>query len=365
MFLAFGTLSTLGLASACLSDLATFIPVDGGVEAGPASTGCGDTILATLDDGGDAGEECDPGPNAVLGCTPQCTISCGGVIAPSGNCYFLADPSDYNRALISCGAAGAHLVTIGSEDEQARVRLLVGAASYRLGLRVTDDEAYKTPPRVEEPGWPLGGRTCEGCFAVADDAGLFPSSGDAGGPQSCLVASARDEWVRVPCSEQDAGYLTVCEREPAGQRAQYCAGPYCTTLVPTQGKKRYVISPAKTSAAEADAFCRGYDGGTLVVFESREEREQLAREIRGLTVGQEQTFDVWIGLANVDGAWRWDDGQLVDAGRPSPWANGEPRSDGRGRAFMRFNPNAFDTQLAATATDDAGAEPKRFVCQRR
>ncbi|MBX3226638.1 MAG: hypothetical protein KIT84_31735 [Labilithrix sp.] len=371
------------MLGACLSDLAPFIPADAGADTRTtpppaAATGCGDGIIATLDDGGDAGESCDPGAGAAPGCTPRCTLSCGGVLGPSGHCYFLADPGDHAAAVEHCARAGGHLVTIGDAEEAKLVDAFVDGGSYRVGLSVSPAaNAYvaESVPRVggsgvPEPGWPRGDDRCAGCFAIVD-AGpdgsniTFPPADPDAGDRSCVVARG-GVWLEVPCSgASDA--LTVCEREPAGQRTQYCGGPYCTTLPATSGRKRYVISLEPATAAAASELCRGYDAGRLVVLESPAERAQLAREIVLLARDRDlETNDVWIGLAREDDGWRWDDGVPADdagAGRPRPWANNEPRPDATGRAFLRLT-TFFDTQLVATSPA-ADAETKLFVCERR
>lgn len=358
----------VGVGSACLPELGPLPLADAGVVERPELTGCGDGIIATNDDGSDAGESCDPGGDPAVGCSSTCTIECPGVIGPSGHCYFIAEPSDYQRAVTNCSAAGGHVVTIGGEGEAALVRSLVGTARYRVGLLLDENlslVAYKTPPLVEEPGWPHEQPSCPGCFAKgADDAGQFaPLVADAGPRPNCLAADVDDRWVQVACNRSDPDILTVCEREPVGQRSQPCGGPLCTTLASTAGKKRYVISISPATAEEADQLCRGYEGGSLVVFESREEREELAREIRALVPASQQhpVLTIWLGLEKSGDVWRWADGLDVSAApRPLPWANAQPAPSSTGRAFMRLDVNAFDPQLAATGDD----EPRLFVCQR-
>jgi hypothetical protein len=358
----------VGAASACLPELSPLPPAkeeESPVEASTPFNGCGDGIIATSDDGGDAGESCDPGGITAAGCTPECSISCLGVIGPSGHCYFLTEPSDYANARNNCSAAGGHVVTIGSEAEAALVGAFVDGGSYRVGLTLDNAlfAAYK--PDLEEPGWPQAQTSCSGCFAEgADDAGQFAElAPDSGLDHHCLVA-AGGRWLQVACDESDAGIQTVCEREPIGQRSQPCGGPLCATLASTAGRKRYVISLSPATAEQADLSCSGYEGGSLVVFESREEREELAREIRALLPALEQhpVVTAWIGLAKTDDAWRWDDGRPEDAGRPLPWANAQPAPASKGRAYMRLDVHAFDTQLAVAGDDDS--TPRLFVCQR-
>lgn len=360
-------------ASACLPELSP-LTTFGDAEASAPATGCGDGIIATNDDGGDAGESCDPGGNSsAVGCSQSCSIDCTGVIGPSGHCYFLADPSDYEKALTNCSNAGGHVVTIGSEAEAALVNGLTDGGAYHVGLLLDDRfslVAYKTPSEVEEPGWPHDQSSCPGCFAAgADDAGRFAAlDPDSGTDHRCLVATLGG-WLQIPCSQSDPRVATICEREPLGQRSQSCGGPLCTTLSSTAGRKRYVISISPANAEQADQFCRGYPNGSLVVFESREEREELARELRLLFPANQQhpVLTAWIGLSKKNDAWLWDDGvDTADAGaRPAPWANAQPAPDGKGHAYMRLDINAFDTQLAVATSDDHDAnEPRLFVCQR-
>ncbi|MFX7549027.1 lectin-like protein, partial [Acinetobacter baumannii] len=66
-------------------------------------------------------------------------------------------------------------------------------------------------------------------------------------------------------------------------------------------------------ASDAAAACRSV-GGTLVVFASGAEREELWRELsRVRDVAVESQF--WIGLSLQDaggtGVWRWDDGNAI------------------------------------------------------
>lgn len=362
--------AAVGAVNACLPELEALpvVPAEGGSPT--EVTGCGDGIIATNDDGGDAGESCDPGSGAANGCNKDCTISCAGVVGPSGHCYFLADPSDYEQALKNCNTVGGHVVTIGSENEAALVARVADGGTYRVGLLLDDNlsiVAYKTPLFVEEPGWPGTRTSCPGCLAFgANDAGEFaPLVPDSGTDHRCLVAGPDGQWLQVACKDSDAGVATICEREPVGQRSQSCGGPLCTTLPSTAGKKRYVVSISPATATQADEFCRSYPGGSLVVFDSREEREELAREIRQLVPASQQNpvLTAWIGLAKTDDRWQWADGvDSLDGGRPAPWANTQPAPTGKGRAYMRLDVTAFDTQLAIAGDDDSAS--RLFICQR-
>ena len=123
---------------------------------------------------------------------------------------------------------------------------------------------------------------CPGCFGVGADAGTFPladvDASDTTIDTSC-VASRGGTWFRVPCS----GAITrptICEREPAGVRGQACGNDgICFTVAQTSGEKTYLVAVSPADPETADTTCRFLDGGSLVVFDSREEREQLAHEI--------------------------------------------------------------------------------------
>jgi len=367
----------LGLGAACLPDLA---PISTEPTSGEGSTpfvGCGDGVIATLDDGGDAGESCDPGkPNDLDAQSPgcrSCQIVCedGGVIDPrTGHCYFAAAASDsYQAAITSCKARGAHVVTFASKGEVALVQGRVvgdaGAGGFWIGLSRSSalGEAYG-PDRDEEPGYPsLTQDSCAGCFGVGVDAdgGTFAKEDPAGTVETRCVAARSGAWFQVPC--KGTSRMTICEREPVGTRATTCFGGYCFTLPTTAGRKSYLVSFGGAEPTTAMQTCAQLPGGSLVVLDTAEEREQLAHEILlhdDAVVDQE----LWIGVVQDGGTWSWEDGvSLASSPRPLPWGNAQP-DDARGeRAFMRLAAPAYDTQLAY-ADRDSGAPTRLFICQR-
>ncbi|HVH47041.1 MAG TPA: C-type lectin domain-containing protein [Labilithrix sp.] len=351
------------LGSACLPDLSPF-PAGPDASASSVATqslGCGDGLIETLDDGGDGGESCDPGEAGAAGCE-SCRFTCSGGIDDAGHCYFFADPMQtYNQAVTACRGAAGHVVTFASVRESAFASALVGdGGAYWVGLADRPDlGGYGPPSGVREPGWPRSSASCTGCFALgADDAGAFAlhPAEDAGAANQCLVAE-NGTWLRVECNGTKPR-TTLCEREPIGQRIYPCGGLLCTTI--SASSKRYVVWPSAETAEQARALCETtYDGGALVMLDTAEEREQLAREM-----GQRLPLplEVWIGLSSVGGVWQWDDGDPTDSHRrPLPWGDGEPGS-ATGRAFLHIADDRFDTQLARS-DEDAGAT-RVFVCQR-
>ncbi len=358
-------------AAACLPDLSA-IPADEGGTS-PPFVGCGDGVIATLDDGGDAGESCDPGKADAQppGCK-SCQIVCEGTLDRATNhCYFAlpTEESSYNDARTQCAAAGAHVVTFASNAEVALVEGIEHDrdAGFWVGLSRTSNfnDAYG-PDRAEEPGFPYPPAgvkgPCDGCFGLGADAGVFPiADRDAASP-TCL-ASRGGGWFQVECSE-GAKRTTICEREPVGVRAQDCFGGFCFTLSSTVGKKSYLVIVSRLDPDQAAQSCAALDGGSLVFLDSAEEREQLAHEIlaRDPTAAEQQ---LWIGLVADDaGAWSWDDGvpATPDGARPLPWGNEQPGAQPRARAFMRLAATAYDTELAYA--DDGGRAPRLYVCQR-
>lgn len=346
--LASAALSALLLVwAACLPDLSAIRgPADGGDEGGAvASASCGDGFI---DD--DAGERCDPGDASAVSCV-DCNVQCpGGRIDPvSGHCYWVAKQGGtYQDAIAAC--AGAHVVTLESDREAAIVDGLASSpywvgVSYQAAI-----QGYRAEVTIE-PGFAADGG-CPGCYVrplAASDAGT-----------ACVVSSDGG-WTLSPCAPTTA--TVVCEREPLGVRSFYCQGPWCSTVPFTLNDKRYLLylENAARTAAEAAATCAQYEGGRLVVFDTREEREQLVREIAHVLGEEAPTFTAWIGATSDGGAWTWDDGVPVeDGGRPSPWGAGQPNANA-GRAFIRIGPAFFDSQLAQTGED----APRPFICERK
>ncbi len=355
----------LALALACLPDLE--LPVaDEGAEAGPPPAArtplslCGDGLIATLDDGGDAGESCDPGEGgAPFGCA-GCRIVCPGVVDErTGHCFYDAGlTASFSTAARLCDGEGAHLATFASARE-ARV---LGDASVWIGFeRSPLAGGDYLSVKSDEPGWP-----CPGCFALRADAApgpVFPELPDAA-PGEC-VASVGGAWYGVPCEDAGSSHVALCEREPVGRRGQGCGGAICFTLPATAGDKTYVLFANPEGPDVAARTCGAYPDGKLAILDTAEEREQLAREVVKY-LPTSLTTTLWVGLSldAETSTWRWDDGMLADGiSRPDPWAKGQPQGSGAGRAFLKMRDRRVDTQLAASE-DERPPGPRPFVCQR-
>ncbi len=343
------------LVAACLPDLREF----------PAETvggRCGDGYV----DGptGAAPEEaCDPGDVGALGCSPTCALVCeGGVRLATKHCYFLAGSTNsYAAAAERCRAAGAHVVTFGGADEIASVDAIVPAGDYWVGLvKDLTTEAYTPERGLGEPGYPAPPKTgpCPGCFARADPGQSFPAEAGASGELGCLIArrGATSPWRAAPCARASPADV-VCEREPPGTRAEGCPGGVCVRLSPTT--KRYLFVPAPALEPEAAAGCASF-GARLVLLESPEEREELAREIARLSP---DLAGVWIGLARAAGAtaFLWDDEAAPTSRREPMWADKEPQATGPSRAYLDLTRGGYDTRLVR-ARDEAG-KTRPYVCQ--
>lgn len=358
MVLLGGLCAGTALALACLPDLGPLapaepLPSDEASVAPSARSLCGDGVIATLDDGGDAGETCDPGEAGVPfpGCT-ACRVACDGVVDPdSDHCYFDAgEVSSYPEAFRRCADLGAHVATFASSREVS----LLGGGRHWVGLAQgpTARRGVYLPARADEPGWP-----CPGCFP-SRDAGLFdpaPQTGDC-------VASVGGSWFAAACDDGGAPLATICEREPLGRRGTSCGGAICFTLAATAGAKTYVLFTTGDTAQNAARSCALYPNGALVRLDLADEREQLAREIeKFLPSDPPLSTTFWIGLAWAGGVWRWDDGEPA-ASRPPVWGDGQPPNAPAVRAFLRLRDGEVDTQLAFA---EQNAEARRpFVCQR-
>ena len=231
-------------------------------------------------------------------------------------------------------------------------------------MGLVDDTFRYVATAPNEPGW---SPECAGCFAHTDDPAAplhVPRDVEAGAGcvVSTYVAGATPPiptWDQHPCDSALPVHV-LCEREPVGVHSRPCDGGVCIDLVYTAKKKKYLFVAAPMAARDAEGYCVAR-GATLVVLESRDEREQLWRELGQL--GQ-VPVRVWIGLATDDaGSWAWDDGTPVDAAYPPPWGVRQPLPEG-GQAFLQYDPNGtIDETLAMTATDVATALP--CVCQFR
>jgi hypothetical protein len=346
-------------AVACLPDL---VLTESAPDAGAPV--CGDGRIDPT-----AGEECDPGGAPAAGCA-SCKVQCedgGGVDPASLHCYFQAGQvRQFSQAdQETCGAAGGHVVTFASESEASFVATRIAKTDpYWVGLVLNAATRAYEPTIPFEPGWSA---KCPGCYAHLDAGADTLPLRSAGITGQCVIGE-RDttrSWFQSPCA--GFNWAVVCEREPAGSRAEFCGGAVCITVPKTFGAKRYVFVPERVSAAEAAEACASELQGRLVHFDSPEEREQLAHEIATQTaVAVAPPEEFWIGLSNgAAGTWQWDDGKS----RPAPWgiapSGPEPIDAGpSARAFVRIQTGSVDSELAhaGNASPDGG-DLKPFVCE--
>jgi hypothetical protein len=358
--------SAMVAAGACIPDL----PQDQTVPPPPAHVGtCGDGYIDLA-----AGEECDPGvPDAAsLGCSDRCKVTCSGLKwALNDHCYEVMSAtagSLQGEASSRCAnfRGAGHVVTYASErelDAVSRYLTDADAGPYWVGL-------WQAPERFNsvnayEPGW---SPTCPGCYAhTPDPKTALPNSPEAiADPMAagCVKASpdsTKGSWVQYPCS--GAGPLgVVCEHEPEGVHSTTCEAGTCIALVATYATKTYVYESPPLAWTDAETHCHSL-GGTLVVLDSRDEREQLWRELSLLRVSP---MRIWIGLAPVTSPdesdasiWTWDDGADA-ASRPSPWGIGQPARPAP--AFLLHAPTQppVDDTLARA---DPTIRTLPYVCQ--
>lgn len=392
-----GAAALVALAFACLPGLETTPPDAGTVtDSGPkpdrasGAPFCGDGVIDydAAADGG-SGEQCDPGDGDSTGCTKPpngCRIDCAGGFfdRETNHCYFAvpAGASLYSDARDLCIQHGGHIATIASDLERAKI---IDAGLYNsqvvvwVGIAQDPQAGGYTVAEgptggIGEPGW---SPTCPGCYAFIPDASpaipkLRPDAGliDAS-PTGQAVGDSRksDTWFQLPQSVGTQKVAVVCEREPVGASAQPCTGGTCIAVPKTLGKKRYLFVPVDQTGDQADQACRALSGGKgrLVVLESREEREQVMKEVaRALADSGNGANGVWIGLVRAGPAptasYVWADGTPVE-NLPNPWGEKEPNTlvPGVVRAYAGLSDaRAFDTQLAHV---DDPTHKRPYVCQ--
>jgi hypothetical protein len=305
------------------------------------------------------------------------------MVWPSNNhCYELSSNSATfdSQAQTRCSDLGGHVVTFASEEEFGAVAgwmQAVDAGALWVGLSLVQTQAERQYISVApyEPGW---APDCSGCYVhAADPSVALPrvlDTSDDGGPppaQSCIVASSDTarypNWFQSVCVAAPNVH-TLCEREPVGAQWSQCDGGtslVCIDLVVTHTTKRYEMQMKPATADGALQGCQAL-GGRLVVLESRDEREQIWRQISLLP---DPPPKFWIGLSQVtdaDGgtaAWAWDDGTKADApdAYPSPWARLEPNVGmSASRAYLGFFESQPDNTLARS---DESVTPLPFVCE--
>lgn len=360
-------LASAGAWIACLPDVdrSPLHPDSGSTPSVTLVRTCGDGFIDPALDG--SVEECDPGEAGVVpGCSAECRVVCeGGVIDPvTKHCYFRLPPQGAeNDAVNACGSQQrAHVVTFASDDESAFVTD-AGFRGYWVGLTYAGNLlGYQSAGfSAGEPGWnfPANSAACPGCYARTgtDKSSYFAPLGPDGGTPDCVYADSPQAWRHASCS----GVMprdTVCEREPPGSRAAVCNGGICITLPKTQGQKRYLFVPTDTAADDARVSCESL-GGHLVIFDSREEREQLSREIYRTTGDDGTTF--WVGLSATDaGGYAWDDGQPETA-RPPLFGIDAGTTLSGARVFVALRgTNPVDQGLGHA---DVPASTHTYVCQ--
>jgi Lectin C-type domain len=350
-------------AVSCLPDISTanVAPFDAG-DTGPPPPQpgfCGDGVIDL-----DAGEQCDPADAAVVGCA-SCQVTCdGGYIDPAtDHCYFgLDDSNNASNANAACENAGAHLVTFASETEFDEV-LAWKKGDFWVGLQLDPSVAGVYHPlsnTVVEPGWRF---TCEGCYAHVD-AGLkdlprfFPDGGAGIRAVSCVVALGFPElpWETLAC-DPVLRHGVVCEREPIGTTGHACNGGFCLATRGPTGH-RYLFVENGVTAQQAAIDCKSI-GATLVVFETHEEREEIAREL--LAHKSSPPPQLWIGLSRVGAVWTWANG-APETKYPSEWGDNQPLGKTVNFAWIQISSSAFDTQLAH-ADDGADTTKLPYLCE--
>ena len=354
----------------------------------------------------DPNEGCDPGTSTNPGCDLNCAILCQQTQGDphtyyfdenlSAHCYFTtADQETEDIASFGCGQEKAHLVTFVDDVELNGV--IDGLASkwsmdprFWVGFSQSDAGSYFALA-PHEPGWNTQS-SCSGCFLHGVGVGLPPvadGGAEAGFPTEIVATQlTSSDFATMDVMGPAATASVVCEREPVGARSVPCfSESFCFDTLVTKGTgKGYLYSPSPATFSAAEATCRSLsDAGnaSLVVFESRAEREQVIYELTQVPLlkgGVEPPSQFWIGLhtqtftepgKSPDGGvrtgleWVWDDGNPASptstGSRPSVWGNHQPAGSGPSHAFIQLQ-STYDTGLAY-AREDTDAVQLPFVCQ--
>jgi|SRR5580704_7694077 hypothetical protein len=378
------------IGAACIANLPANAVEEADTAARPeggAPPGCGDGYIDLS-----LGEQCDPGPfvgdGGIVGCTSNCRVGCADGFAwkENNHCYELSPNSaSIDEAEDRCANTNGHVVTFASEMEFGAVAgwmQAVDAGALWVGLALVQGQTERQYNSVApyEPGW---APDCSGCYAhAADPSAALPrvleTSDDGGAPpaQPCVVASSDTtrypDWFQSVCVDAPTVH-TLCEREPVGTQWIACDGGtslVCIDLVVTQTTKRYEMQMQPATADGAVQGCQTL-GGRLVVLQSRDEREQLWRQV-SLLPSPPPRF--WIGLSlepDADGgtaSWVWNDGTKADApdAYPPPWGRLEPITGASTtRAYLGFLLAQPDNTLARNDefVRSDGSETAPFVCE--
>jgi hypothetical protein len=329
----------LGVALSCLPDVE--------IPTVTAPKACGDGVVEIALD-----EQCDPGDGGAgaVGCTSDCRIDCdGGVADPwRHHCYYSIPPkSSLQSAQQSCGADNGHLVTFGSINELGFVTssVLDAAAAWIDLQRNGDAGEYSTSNG--ETGF---SSKCPGCWAQQNN-GMFVAGDAGGGPCLAFTRDLQGAWFTIPCSLGIFSLPVICEREAPGRAAGPCEAGTCMEVAATANTSAYVVGGKKTFD-DASAACKAMGGG-LLVLESPEEREDVARALAAAGIG-----DVWVDLsATQPGSWTWGVNVPL-ASLPNPWAEGEPAAS-TGHGFLSMD-TRYDTRLVHV---DTMGNMHAFVCE--
>lgn len=172
----------IGLAvvalTACTNDFDAFLPVEdgGGVDAV----------------GVDLGFPSDTAPGSDA--APACTES--GAKTFGGHCYFPIAAGNWNKVRGDCESRGAHLVTIGSAEEQDAVAAIRPGRDRWIGL-----------------SRPKGSASTAASFAwITGEPKPFERWNDAepDGSGECARLRTNDRWADTGCN---SAHEAICERE--------------------------------------------------------------------------------------------------------------------------------------------------------
>jgi hypothetical protein len=184
---------TCAMAAACTHDFDVFEPGPNGGGA-PTDGQAGDG--ARLDSGAPADSPTTDGsgPEAATDGTGGCAGA--GSITFGGHCYFLGSPASWDASKGACTSAGAHLVTIGSSQEQDALNGLAPTQDRWIGL----SRPVGSQPRDSSYVW------------VTGEARTYTNweFGEPNGSGECARLRPGGRWADNTCS---TALAAICERE--------------------------------------------------------------------------------------------------------------------------------------------------------
>jgi hypothetical protein len=287
-----------------------------------ALAGCGFSVSASGGVGDSAPDDAaidgavDAPPDQFVA-IPACMTNPAYTDAPDGHRYRKTSAVNYDRAIDTCAADGAHLVVFETRAEQDFVDALAGTDVW-IGIDdLTTEGIFK---------WITGAPNTYSGFMGAEP-------NDAGTEDCTYLDVSGDDWNDTSCDETREA---VCECELGYTPPPT---PMCRTLpggfTEIDGRRYFLEEATPRSWAAAKTACEAI-GAYLSVFADLDETDHVDGQFSG---------DSWIGLSDqtTEGTWTWVNGS-TDAYRK--WGTAAPHIGDTARNCVRVNITWQDVECA-------------------